>query len=69
MAPLRDACILACIASYGQGMALLQEASKLHDYNLDFSAIGQIWKGAASSGPGCCNASRTPTAPIPPCPT
>lgn len=45
MALLRDACILACIASYGQGMALLQEASKLHDYNLDFSAIGQIWKG------------------------
>lgn len=45
MEPLRDACILACIASYGQGMALLQEASKLHDYNLDFSAIGQIWKG------------------------
>jgi 6-phosphogluconate dehydrogenase len=45
MAPLQDACILACIASYGQGMALLQEASKLHDYNLDFSAIGQIWKG------------------------
>ncbi|MEA5390539.1 NADP-dependent phosphogluconate dehydrogenase [Cyanobium gracile UHCC 0139] len=45
MAALRDACILACIASYGQGMALLQEASKLHDYNLDFSAIGQIWKG------------------------
>jgi len=26
-------------------MALLQEASKLHAYNLDFSAIGQIWKG------------------------
>jgi 6-phosphogluconate dehydrogenase len=45
MGPLRDACILACIASYGQGMALLQEASKLHDYDLDFSAIGQIWKG------------------------
>ena len=45
MVPLRDACILACIASYGQGMALLQEASKLHDYHLDFSAIGQIWKG------------------------
>ena len=45
MAPLRDACIAACIVSYGQGMALLQEASKLHDYNLNFSAIGQIWKG------------------------
>jgi len=45
MAPLRDACIAACIVSYGQGMALLQEASKLHNYNLNFSAIGQIWKG------------------------
>ena len=45
MPPLRDACIAACIVSYGQGMALLQEASKLHDYNLNFSAIGQIWKG------------------------
>jgi 6-phosphogluconate dehydrogenase len=43
--PLRDACIAACIVSYGQGMALLQEASKLHDYGLDFAAIGQIWKG------------------------
>jgi 6-phosphogluconate dehydrogenase len=45
MEPLRDACIAACIVSYGQGMALLQEASKLHDYDLNFSAIGQIWKG------------------------
>lgn len=45
MAPLRDACIAACVVSYGQGMALLQEASRLHDYNLDFAAIGQIWKG------------------------
>ena len=45
IAPLMDACVLACIASYAQGMALLQEASKLHNYNLDMSAIGQIWKG------------------------
>ena len=42
---LRDATILAAMASYAQGMALLQEASKLHNYNLDFAAIGQIWKG------------------------
>ena len=42
---LRDACILACVASYAQGMALLREASALHDYNLDLSAISQIWKG------------------------
>ena len=45
MPPLMDACVLACIASYAQGMALLQEASSLHSYNLDMSAIGQIWKG------------------------
>ncbi|MCU0528263.1 MAG: NADP-dependent phosphogluconate dehydrogenase [Cyanobium sp. Prado107] len=45
MAPLRDACIAACVVSYGQGMALMQEASRLHDYKLDLAAIGQIWKG------------------------
>ena len=45
MAPLRDACILACITSYAQGMALLQEASTIHNYDLNFSAIAQIWKG------------------------
>ena len=45
MAPLMDACVLACMASYAQGMALLQEASSLHSYNLDMAAIGQIWKG------------------------
>jgi 6-phosphogluconate dehydrogenase len=45
MPALRDATILASIASYAQGMALLQEASKLHSYNLDLAAIGQIWKG------------------------
>ena len=45
MAPLMDACVLACMASYAQGMALLQAASALHAYNLDMSAIGQIWKG------------------------
>jgi 6-phosphogluconate dehydrogenase len=43
--PLMDATVLACIASYAQGMALLQEASSLHDYKLDMAAIGQIWKG------------------------
>ena len=45
LSDLRDATILASMASYAQGMALLQEASKLHNYNLDFAAIGQIWKG------------------------
>ncbi len=45
MPALRDACILASMASYAQGMALLQEASNLHSYHLDLSAIAQIWKG------------------------
>lgn len=45
MPVLRDACVVACIASYAQGMALLQEASRIHDYELDFAAIAQIWKG------------------------
>ena len=45
MPPLRDASILAAIASYAQGMALLQAASRMHDYKLDFAAIAQIWKG------------------------
>jgi 6-phosphogluconate dehydrogenase len=45
MPQLRDASILAAIASYAQGMALLQAASRLHDYKLDFAAIAQIWKG------------------------
>ncbi len=43
--PLRDAVILACIASYAQGMALMVEASALHDYDLNLSGIAQIWKG------------------------
>jgi 6-phosphogluconate dehydrogenase len=45
MAPLFDACVLASAASYAQGMALLQVASAEHNYNLDLSSIGQIWKG------------------------
>ncbi len=45
MPALRDAVILACIASYAQGMALLVEASALHDYQLKLSEIAQIWKG------------------------
>lgn len=45
MPALRDAITLACVASYAQGMALMVEASSLHDYNLNLSAIAQIWKG------------------------
>jgi 6-phosphogluconate dehydrogenase len=45
MAPVRDACVLAVIASYAQGMALLERASDLHNYQLDMASIAQIWKG------------------------
>ncbi len=45
MGPLRDATILACIASYAQGMTLLQQASDQHNYQLNFPEIGRIWKG------------------------
>jgi len=45
MAPLRDACILSIMASYAQGIALLQEASRIHHYDLNIAAIAQIWKG------------------------
>ncbi|HRD41663.1 MAG TPA: NADP-dependent phosphogluconate dehydrogenase [Prochlorococcaceae cyanobacterium AMR_MDS_5431] len=52
MQPLEDACVLACMASYAQGLALLIEASRLHEYDLNMSSIAQIWKG------GCIIRSR-----------
>ncbi|MEB3159550.1 MAG: NADP-dependent phosphogluconate dehydrogenase [Synechococcus sp.] len=45
MAPLMDAMVLACMASYAQGMELLRIASAEHNYNLHMPAIAQIWKG------------------------
>ena len=45
MAPLRDAVILSVITSYAQGLALLQQGSAQHNYDLDLSAIARIWKG------------------------
>ena len=45
MAPLMDALVLACMASYAQGMELLRIASAEHNYNLNMPSIAQIWKG------------------------
>jgi len=45
MAPLMDAVVLACIASYAQGMELLRIASGEYNYNLHMPSIAQIWKG------------------------
>ena len=45
MSPLMDAVILSTIASYAQGMDILSIASKEYNYDLDMTAIAQIWKG------------------------
>ena len=45
MAPLMDATVLSCIASYAQGMELLRISSKDLDYELHMPSIAQIWKG------------------------
>ena len=45
MAPLMDATVLSCIASYAQGMELLRIASQDLDYSLNMPSIAQIWKG------------------------
>ena len=45
MAPLMDAMVLACMASYAQGMELMRIASAEHNYNLNMTSIAQIWKG------------------------
>ena len=45
MAPLMDATVLSCIASYAQGMELLRIASQDLDYKLHMPSIAQIWKG------------------------
>ncbi len=42
---LMDAVVLACIASYAQGIALLQAGSNYYKYDLQMSSISQIWKG------------------------
>ncbi|MBI3667986.1 MAG: NADP-dependent phosphogluconate dehydrogenase [Acidobacteria bacterium] len=43
---------LAMLASYAQGLGMLQEASQEHDYGLNLAEIARIWKG------GCIIRSR-----------
>ncbi len=45
MSPIKDAVILATIASYAQGMDILRVASEEYNYNLNMTSIAQIWKG------------------------
>ena len=42
---VRDALYASKITSYAQGMALLREAAKEYDWDLQYGAIAKIWKG------------------------
>ena len=42
---IRDALYLSMIITYGQGMSLLQGASKAYGYDLSLEAVARIWRG------------------------
>ena len=42
---VREALYASKITSYAQGMALLREADKEYDWNLNYGEIARIWKG------------------------
>ncbi len=45
VATLETALYFSMITAYAQGMALLQQASKEYQYDLDFAEIAKIWRG------------------------
>ena len=42
---IRDALHVSMIITYGQGMSLLQGASRAYGYNLNLEAVARIWRG------------------------
>ncbi len=42
---VKNALYAGMIATYAQGMALLQKASATYDYGLDLEAVARIWRG------------------------
>lgn len=42
---LKNATLFSFLVTYAQGMALLRDASKEYDYNLDLEAVATIWRG------------------------
>ncbi len=42
---LKDALFLSKICSYAQGFALISEASRINNWNIDLSEVCRIWKG------------------------
>jgi 6-phosphogluconate dehydrogenase len=52
---VRDALYCSKICSYAQGMALLSNASKVNNYNLNLAEISRIWKGGCIIRAGFLN--------------
>jgi 6-phosphogluconate dehydrogenase len=42
---MKNALYAGMIATYAQGLALLQKASATYDYDLDLEAVARIWRG------------------------
>jgi 6-phosphogluconate dehydrogenase len=42
---VKNALYASMIATYAQGMALLQRASAIYGYDLDLEAVARIWRG------------------------
>ena len=42
---MKNALYAGMIATYAQGLALLQKASATYDYGLDLEAVARIWRG------------------------
>ncbi len=45
LSALKQALLLSKICSYAQGLALIAEASRVHDWKIDLAEICRIWKG------------------------
>ncbi|MEP6946273.1 MAG: NADP-dependent decarboxylating phosphogluconate dehydrogenase, partial [Acidobacteriota bacterium] len=45
LSELKNALVCSFVATYAQGMSLLQSASIEHEYGLDLSSIARIWRG------------------------
>jgi 6-phosphogluconate dehydrogenase len=42
---VKNALFASMIATYAQGLALLQKASATYDYDLDLEAVARVWRG------------------------
>ena len=42
---IKDALLLSKICSYAQGLALIAEANRVHDWGIDLAEVCRIWKG------------------------